>query len=145
MASCCTSYRSSKPTISTLVTSSPGATGGTVRLLPSGARTTTGSVTTVGASQQVAGFAGFGSVNQQVLISLAANSIQITGPGAPMTVSAFEIGSSPTVILSTTPQRFRITAANGIFAFPVGATLTVNANQAPGTYSGVWTITLNYQ
>ena len=27
----------------------------------------------------------------------------------------------------------------------VGATLDVGANQAPGHYSGTWTITLNYQ
>ncbi len=122
-----------------------GASGGTVRLYPNGTRTTTGSVSTVGTTQQPATFSGAGTVNQQVLISLSANSIQLTGPGAPMTVSNFEIGSSPSAILSTSPQRFRISSANGVFAFPVGATLTVNANQAPGSYAGTWQITLNYQ
>jgi hypothetical protein len=122
-----------------------GTAGGTVRLQPNGTRTTTGTVTLVGGGQQTAGFAGFGSNNQQVLISLSSNTIQLTGPGAPMTVSAFEIGSTPTAILSTVPQRFRINSATGLFSFPVGATLTVNPNQASGTYTGTWQITLNYQ
>ena len=81
-------------------------TAGTVRLLPDGTRTTTGGVSLVGSTQQPARFAGLGTVNQQVLISVSSNSIQLTGPGAPMTVSLFEIGSTPTAILTTTPLRF---------------------------------------
>ncbi|MEQ1509944.1 MAG: DUF4402 domain-containing protein [Sphingopyxis sp.] len=122
----------------------PGPTAGTVRLLPNGTRTRTGGVTLVGSSHQPARFAGKGSFNQQVLISLSSNTIQLTGPGAPMTVSLFEIGSTPTAILTTTPRRFRITSASGIFAFPVGASLGVGANQAAGVYSGTFSITLNY-
>ncbi|MEQ1688533.1 MAG: DUF4402 domain-containing protein [Sphingopyxis sp.] len=123
----------------------PGTTAGVVRLFPNGTRTATGGVVLVGSSHQVARFAGKGSFNQQVSISLSSNTIQLTGPGAPMTVSQFEIGSTPTAILTTTPRRFRIAAANGLFNFPVGARLAVAANQAPGTYSGTFNITLNYQ
>lgn len=123
----------------------PGPTAGVVRVQPNGTRTATGGVTLAGSTHQPARFAGFGSFNQQVLISMGANTIQLTGPGAPMTVSQWEIGSTPTAILSVTPTRFRISATNGIFAFPLGARLAVNANQAPGNYSGTFTITLNYQ
>lgn len=123
----------------------PGPTAGVVRILPDGTRTVTGGVTVVGSTHQPARFAGLGSYNQQVLINVSSNSIQLTGPGAPMTLSQFEIGSTPTAILSTTPTRFRITSTNGQFNFPVGARLAVGANQAAGTYSGNFSITLNYQ
>ncbi len=61
-----------------------------------------------------------------------------------MRVRNFEIGSTPTAILSTTPLRFTITSALGNYNFPVGATLDVGANQTPGDYSGTFTVTLNY-
>lgn len=123
----------------------PGPTAGVVRILPDGTRTTTGGVSVVGSTHQPARFAGLGSFNQQVLITISSNTIQLTGPGAPMTVSQFEIGSTPTAILSTAPTRFRITATNGQFNFPVGARLAVAANQAAGSYSGTFAITLDYQ
>jgi Domain of unknown function (DUF4402) len=122
----------------------PANVAGTVTMTPAGARTATNGIVLVGAGHKPASFAGRGSFNQRVDISLGANSIFITGPGAPMRVRTFVVGSTPTAILTTTPLRFRIAAANGIFAFPVGATLEVGANQAPGTYSGNWSITLNY-
>lgn len=122
----------------------PGTTAGVVRIQPDGTRTATGGVVLVGTGFQPARFAGLGSNNQQVNISLGSNTIQLTGPGAPMTVSQFEIGSTPTAVLSTSPTRFRITSAGGNFNFPVGARLAVNANQAAGNYSGTFTITLNY-
>lgn len=122
-----------------------GSTPGVVRILPDGTRTVTGGVQALGSTHQPARFAGMGSFNQQVLISVSSNTIQLTGPGAPMTVSQFEIGSTPTTILSTTPLRFRINSANGQFNFPLGARLAVGANQAPGVYSGTFAITLNYQ
>ncbi len=122
-----------------------GPTAGEVRILPDGTRTTTGGVAVVGSTHQPARFAGLGSLNQQVLISVSSNTIQLTGPGTPMILSQFEIGSSPTAILSTTPRRFRITSTNGQFNFPVGARLAVGANQAAGNYSGSFSITLNYQ
>ncbi len=118
----------------------------TVRLLPNGTRTViSGNAVLVGADQQPARFAGKGSQGQIVLISVSPVSTNLTGPGTPMLVNNFEIGSSPTAILTGTPRRFSITNAAGIFNFPVGATLRVNANQANGLYSGTFTITLNYQ
>ena len=119
-------------------------TAGTVRLNPDGTRTSAGGATLVGNGGEPARFAGLGTPNRQVNISLGANQIFITGPGAPMRVRNFEIGSTPTAILSTTPLRFNIATALGNYNFPVGATLDVGANQTPGDYSGTFTITLNY-
>lgn len=121
-----------------------GTTVGTVTIAPNGTRTSTGGVILVGTGHQAAEFAGMGTNNQRVDISLGANQIFVTGPGAPMRVHTFVIGSTPTAVLSTTPRRFRINSPTGIFEFPVGATLDVGANQTPGTYNGTWTITLNY-
>jgi hypothetical protein len=120
-------------------------TAGTVVVAPNGSRTKTGGVTLIGNGQHAAAFAGMGTPNQRVDISLSANSIFITGPGTRMRVRNFVIGSTPTAVLTTTPQRFRIASVNGIFEFPVGATLDVNARQLPGIYRGTWNITLNYQ
>ena len=122
----------------------PGTTAGTVTMDPTGTRTATNGIVLVGGGQSPATFSGQGTFNQRVDISLGANSILITGPGAPMRVRTFVIGSTPTAVLTTAPLRFRIAAANGIFTFPIGATLEVGANQAPGKYTGNWSITLNY-
>ncbi|MGN7931426.1 DUF4402 domain-containing protein [Sphingopyxis sp. 22461] len=122
----------------------PSATAGTVTIEPDGSRSRTGGVTLAGNGGEPARFAGLGSFNRQVNISLGSNTIWITGPGVRMRVRNFEIGSTPTAILSTTPTRFRITSPLGNYNFPVGGTLEVGANQAPGDYSGTFTITLNY-
>lgn len=122
----------------------PGTVAGTVTMAPAGTRTATGGIVLVGGSHKPASFAGQGTVNQRVDVSLGANSIFITGPGAPMRVRTFVIGSTPSAIITTAPTRFRISASNGIFAFPVGATLEVGANQIAGTYTGNWSITLDY-
>lgn len=117
---------------------------GTVTLAPDGSRSRTGGVTLAGGGGEPARFAGLGSRNRQVNIALGSNTIFINGPGAPMRVRTFTIGSTPTAILSTAPTRFRITSALGNYNFPVGATLEVGANQAPGIYTGTFSITLNY-
>ena len=118
---------------------------GTITVAPSGVRSRTGGVTLIGNTHHTAIFAGFGQPNQRVQISLGSNSIFLTGPGTRMRAHTFVIGSTPTAVLTTTPRVFRIATPSGGFAFPVGATLDVNANQTPGTYRGTWTITLNYQ
>lgn len=126
----------------------PSNIAGEVRMTSDGNRTATNGIILVGASQQAGGFAGQGSFFQIVEIFLGSEDIQITGPGAAMRVRDFSILSSATnngVILNTNPRRFRITSGTGIFTFGIGATLEVGANQTPGTYSGTWDITLNYQ
>lgn len=121
-------------------------TAGTVTLSPDGVRTRTGGATLAGTEgTQVARFAGDGTQNQLVNVSIGANSIFITGPGTQMRVRNFVIGSVPVNNLTTNPVQLRLSAAAGTFNFAVGATLEVGANQAPGRYVGNWTITLNYQ
>ncbi len=122
----------------------PGTVPGVVTMTPTGARTATGGIVLVGGGHTPATFAGQGTFNQRVDVSLGSNTIFITGPGIPMRVRTFVVGSTPTAVLTTAPTRFRIAATNGVFAFPIGATLEVGANQAPGKYTGTWSITLNY-
>jgi hypothetical protein len=117
-----------------------------VRLQPNGVRTrTTGNAVLVNNNHQPARFAGKGNPGQLVLINIAQTPIFLTGPGTQMRVDQFEIGSSPTQILTTSPLAFTIVSSNGAFNFPVGARLRVNANQAPGLYTGQFTIELDYQ
>jgi len=124
----------------------PGTTAGVVRVTPAGVRTETGGTTLSGNDHQPARFAGQGVFNQLVRIRVGANTIQLTGPGAPMTVSQFEIGSTPTnQPLTTTFTSFRLGNAAGIFNFAVGARVNVNANQVPGIYRGTFTVQLEYQ
>ena len=124
-----------------------GATNGTVVVPPSGARTATGGAILVGTLFNPARFAGFGAVGQSVQISMGANSITLNrvGGGATMAVDTWVIGSTPTAVLTTNPRVFTISSSNGIFNFPIGATLRVAANQASGTYTGTFNLILNYQ
>ena len=43
------------------------------------------------------------------------------------------------------PLAFRIASSTGMFAFPLGATLRVGARQAPGIYTGTFSVVLEYQ
>ena len=73
--------------------------------------------------------------------------INITRVGGTQTmqVRTFTIGSTPTtMVLTTTPQSFRIGSLSGLFLFAVGAELVVGANQMPGDYRGNYTVILNY-
>jgi hypothetical protein len=126
----------------------PSAAAGSVTVPPSGARTTLGGVTIVPTSPfSPARFAGEGTSGQFVAISVSATSVNLTRVGGTQTmaVDTFEIGSTPTMILGTSPTLFTIGSTTGIFNFPVGATLRVNANQAQGNYVGNFAVTLNYQ
>ncbi len=125
----------------------PSAASGTVTVSPANVRSKTGGVTLVGGTVQPSRFAGNGTVNQIVLISLGSATTTITRVGGTetMIVDTLTIGSTPTAVLTATPRSFRISSPTGIFNFPIGARLNVTANQVPGDYSGTFTVTLNYQ
>jgi hypothetical protein len=123
----------------------PGATGGTVTVTDLGARTSTGGVTLVGTSHHPALFVGQGRRNQQIELSFASQTIQITGPGSPMTVTLAPIARLNGGLNGNRPGRWRISASNGQFSFPVGGTLNVNANQTAGTYTGTFTVNYDFQ
>ncbi len=73
-----------------------------------------------------------GQQNQSVIISFTSGSL--TGPGTAMTVDNFthSAGASPGF------------DNQGNLSFNVGADLSVNASQATGSYSGTFTVTVNY-
>lgn len=125
-----------------------GGTTGTVVVAPTGARTRTGGATLVGNDHHPAEFAGRrpGNGNNPVRISVGSNTIQLTGPGAPMTVRLFRGNTNQNIAFTTNPRNYQIQGqTNAGFTLFVGATLDVGANQTPGTYTGTWTITLDYQ
>ena len=120
--------------------------GGTVIVSPAGLRSRTGAVvllTSPNAGQALfnaSRISGIGSgsgtdTTTAVSISLPANgSVWLTGSGGG-TMAVNNFVSTP--------------AATGSFQAPmtltVGATLTVAPNQAPGTYTGTFSVTVNYQ
>jgi len=125
----------------------PGNAPGTVVVAPDGTRTKTGGVTLAGQNGHPAAFAGHGRFNRLVTLRVGANFRNVTRVNGTETMrfDTFIIGSTPTAQLTTAPLAFRIGSRSGIFDFPVGATLRVNANQAPGTYVGTFDVTIVYQ
>jgi hypothetical protein len=123
----------------------PSGTAGTVTLSTANIRTATGGVTLVGTDYQNAKFAGQGTILQRVRINITPNTITLTGPGAPMTVTNVTIGTDGTLLQLGASPNYLILSPTGIFWFNVGGRLNVGANQAAGYYSGTFTATLVYQ
>jgi hypothetical protein len=120
-----------------------GATVGTVSVnAVTGARTATGGVTPVGTASQRAIFQGTGGI----LLITVSGSTSVTlariGGGAPsMTASLVRAASTSgggIALLGGT------LLPSGVQTYFIGGTLTVPANQAPGDYSGTFTLTVNY-
>ena len=116
-------------------------TGGTVVMSPAGARSRTGGVILLNsASANSASFAvgksGGGKPLKTVSFSLPSDSaVRLTSGSNSMAVTTFV--SSPAAGIS-----------NNMSSTPtvtVGATLQVGANQAPGTYSGSFSLIANFQ
>lgn len=125
----------------------PGTAAGSVTIRPDGTLANAGGVRFSGEGAHPATFAGYGSPNQFVLISLTRNSVQLRrmGGSESMRLETFVIGSTPQAQLTTSPLAFRIASSTGMFAFPLGATLRVGARQAPGIYTGTFSVVLEYQ
>ena len=125
-----------------------GPDGGTVTLDPeSGNCSTTGSAVEVGTCQASV-FTGFGPTQTLLRVRVKQESIILTGPGADMIVDDFTMDFDPDLAFVRTQGKFniaRIISASGAFDLRIGATLTVNANQAPGTYSGTYRVQIQYQ
>jgi Domain of unknown function (DUF4402) len=124
-------------------------TAGTVTVTHGGVRTATGGVTLVDNDHHPAMFAGRTPNNRPgnrpIRLSVGRNTIQLTGPGAPMTVRNFSPGASPGQFLRTNPRNYQINGVtNGYFELYIGAELVVNASQLPGVYTGTWTITADF-
>jgi Mat/Ecp fimbriae major subunit len=134
-----------------------GVSGGTVVVSPFGVRTLGpgSTVLLAGGAPTAARFDGYGRRNQQVRIFITASPITIQRQGGPatapnqMTVGNFVLGVTPTsgaviIAAGSGSPRLRITRANGLFDFRIGATLTVKANQVGGHYTGTYELTANY-
>ncbi|HUP67157.1 MAG TPA: DUF4402 domain-containing protein [Sphingomicrobium sp.] len=102
----------------------------------SGGLTTTGLVTHVGPAARAAVFTTTGSRTSNVHIRLPQNPITLTRVGGTqtMTVSSWTLDGNSN-------RKFPLTAA---FNFAVGATLTIAAGQADGTYLGNFDVTVQY-
>jgi hypothetical protein len=102
----------------------------------SGALTTTGAVTPIGAAAHRAAFTATGSKNSVVIIRLPKNPVTLTRVGGTqtMTVSNWTLDGA---------TNRKIPPGNA-FTFGVGGTLNVAAGQLDGTYAGTFTVTVQY-
>lgn len=121
-----------------------GVAAGTVTISPENVRTATGGAVPVGNDFQVARFAGKGSQGQRVRIQTAPSTVTLTGPGPSMTVTNLTIGTDSTLRQNGASANYRIQPTDGVFLFTVGGRLNVGANQPGGSYSGTFTVTLDY-
>lgn len=129
----------------------PRPTAGTVVLDPAtNVCTTTGAILQIG-SCQAANFAGMGARRMTVRFQVT-STVNLTGPGQPMVLDTMVVDTSPDLTfiggngngLGNGNRRYRIDSPSGIFTIQVGGTLRVNANQAPGIYTGTFNLTVQY-
>lgn len=114
--------------------------GGTIVLSPGGVRSRTGGVVllnspSAGQANFTVGKSSNGGGNKSAIISLPGNGeVRLSSGSNSMAVGGFS--SSPST-LATVPT--------GGTPLAVGATLTVAPNQAPGNYSGSFSLIVNFQ
>ena len=116
----------------------PSAAAGTVTIDPfTEARTTTGGVTAYGGTVTAGKFTGLADGITHLKIDVPNGSITLTrvGGGATMLVDNFDINGNKNNWVPT----------GTLYTFNVGARLRVNANQMPGTYTGTYSVTVNYR
>lgn len=113
-----------------------GATPGTVTInATTGARTTTGGATAAGGTTGFATFLSAGSVNRIYLVFIPNAAITLSnGTGGTMTVGNW----------TSNGGLIRFLDNNGLGIIRIGGRLNVGANQAPGTYTGTFNVTVNY-
>lgn len=127
------------------------ATGaGTIVLAPTPTPTctVTGGIIHSGACQP-AEFVGAGRVNRIVRVRIPPSGrMTVTNAtGATMRIDNMDVNGTPDslVVRENVRQfRLRITNPSGLYFFRVGGRLNVGATQAPGTYTGTFTIDVQY-
>ena len=102
----------------------------------SGALTVTGLVTSSGTSAHQATFVTTGSKNSVISIRIPTKAVLLTRVGGTETVSV-----SNWTLDGSQNRKIPLTSALG---FGVGATITIPATQAPGTYAGLFDVTVQY-
>lgn len=103
-------------------------------------------------------FVGQGSKNLGARVSIA-SATNLTGPGTTMVLDNIVLGGNSSIVFIGNTnaqgsgvglsagggnQRYSIVSSSGIFTLSIGATLHVNANQAPGVYHGSITVSVQY-
>lgn len=113
-----------------------GTTSGVVTVTPANVRSATGGVTLSGLAptNTVASFTISGEPTRAITITLPATDVTITDGTNNMTVNNFQ----------STPAAGAYTLAGATTTLNVGADLNVGANQASGTYTGTFNVSVNY-
>ena len=122
-----------------------GGTTGTVTISPSGSpRASSGGVTLVATSAGTASSVVLaGTPSTAFTLNLPGSTVSLTGPGSAMTLSNFTTNLSGTGLGGTGVGG--AIGSSGSLTFAIGATLNVGANQAAGSYSATFPITVTYQ
>jgi hypothetical protein len=115
------------------------ASGGSVTVSPDGARSSTGAVVLLSSMPAAASFTWTdttpANADKVCLIGLPADgSVTLSSSAGSMAVDQFTSNPSGTGLMT-----------GASLQFTVGATLSVNPNQAPGNYSGFVPVTIQYQ
>lgn len=107
-------------------------TGDTITLTPAGS-ISANNLSFFSGSPSAAQFSVTGDASTAATISFSSGDT-LSGPGASMALGTFthDAGGSPAF------------DGSGDLSFNVGASLTINASQASGSYSGVYTVTVDY-
>lgn len=108
-----------------------------------GARTTNANASVVGTGFERARFEVTGIPNTAVNLTTSSPTIQLTGPGAPMTIDQLRVNRN-TGAQNTLPRVYTI-PASGTMDVGFGGRLNVATGQAPGEYSGTFDLTVTYQ
>ena len=106
-----------------------------VRITPAGVRSLeSGDASLAGGTSRAATFDITGEASTTYAITLPAGAATLTGPGTDMTVDTFTSNPTPTGTLD----------GSGDETISVGGDLNVGASQASGSYTGTYTMTVDY-
>jgi hypothetical protein len=116
--------------------------GGTVVVTSAGVRSVGGATTAVtgGGLEQNGTVTVTAANNAAINLTMAATAITITSGPNTMAVNTFHVG---TVAAGPGPIASTLVGTTG--AYGIGATLVVGAAQVAGTYTGTYTVNVNYQ
>lgn len=112
-------------------------TGGTLIVNANSTVSQSGGLVSTG-TRAPASFSVTGSPNAVVLVTVPVGAATLTRSGGTETMTLDGFNTNPN-------GAFQLDAAAGRGAFAVGGTLHVAANQVPGTYSGTFNLSVEYQ
>ena len=109
---------------------------GTMTLSPSGAPSTTSSITyRLNSGYEQASYSISGVPAARVNVTVAPATVTLTSPRGTLTVGNFILSQASPIVLD---------GSTGTAFFSIGATLFVNAGQLPGNYTGTFDVTVAY-